>query len=130
MSGPAAAPSVLSMEAAMETRVVPDAFRRAEAVRGVGLGLTGVLSVASGVLLVALGTAVYVAAGLLGQGAAPFLPDVTAMAALAAYAAVAPGAFARLSRATTADATARRLAAILIGYAAGWGLLVLVLSRL
>jgi hypothetical protein len=33
----------------MGTRVVPSAFRRAEAVRGVGLGLTGALSVLSGV---------------------------------------------------------------------------------
>jgi hypothetical protein len=113
----------------METRVVPGAFRRAEAVRGVGLGLTGALSVVSGILLVALGAAVYVAAGLLGRGAAPFLPDLLAMAALAVYATLAPGMFARLSRATTADATARTLAAILFGYTAGWAVLVLVLNR-
>jgi hypothetical protein len=129
MSDPATAPNVPAMEATMETRVVPGAFRRAEAVRGVGLGLTGALSVASGVLLAALGAAVYVAASVLGQGAAPFLPDLTVMVVLAAYATVAPGAFARLSRATTADATARTLAAILIGYTAGWAALVLVLSR-
>ncbi len=71
MSGVVRVPSVSSMKAAMETRVVPEAFRRAETVRGVGLGLTGVLSVVSGVLLAASGAAVYVAAGLLGQGAAP-----------------------------------------------------------
>jgi hypothetical protein len=105
----------------METRVAPDAFRRAETVREVGLGVTGTLSVASGVLLVVLGMAMYVAAGL---GIGPFLPDLPAMVLLGAYAAVAPGAFARLSRATAAPATARRLVTVVLGYATGWAVLM------
>ena len=49
MSGVSGRPSVTGVATAM-TRVAPDAFRRAEAVRGVGLVLTGALSVLGGSL--------------------------------------------------------------------------------
>jgi hypothetical protein len=126
MSGVTRRPSVVVVEAAMETRVVPEAFRRAETVRGVGLGLTRVLSVVSAAFLAVLALAVYIAGGLVGKGIGPFVPDLVAMVALAAYAAVAPAWFARLSRATTAAATARRLLVVLAGYTAGWAVLVQV----
>jgi hypothetical protein len=117
------------MEAAMETRVVPGAFRRAETVRGVGLGLTRTLSVISVALVGVLVVAVYVAAGLTGAGAGRFLPGLAVAGVLGGFALAAPSAFARLSRATTARDTCARLLLILAAYAGGWAVLLWVLNR-
>lgn len=73
--------------------------------------------------------AMYIAIGLVGEGVGAFLPDLVAATVLAAYLAVAPWAFARLTRSTTAGPTARWLVLILSGYAAGY-LLFLVVSTL
>jgi hypothetical protein len=129
MSGVSVAPSVVPMEAAMETRVVPDAFRRAEAVRGVGLALTRTLSAISGVLIGVLVVAVYVAAGLIGDGAWRYLPGLAVAAALGGYTVAAPSVFAQLTRATTARGTGARLMLVVATYAGGWAALLWVLDR-
>lgn len=122
MSGVSGRPSVTGVATTM-TRVAPDAFRRAEAVRGVGLVLTGALSVLGGLLLATVAVALSVAIGLVGEGVGAFLPDLAVVAGLAGYLAAAPPAFARLTRATTAGPTAAWLGVACAGYLTCWWVL-------
>jgi hypothetical protein len=124
MSGAVRLPSV----PAMETRVVPEAFRRAETVRRLGLAMTRTLTVISGIVLAVLLVAVYVATGLAGGGVGRFLPDLVAAFALGGFVLAAPRVFARATRATTAGVTAERLVAVVAGYGVGWAALALVLG--
>ncbi len=105
--------------------MAPDAFRHAQTARSVGLAVTRTLTMVSGLLLGALVVVVNVAIGLGGWDTARFLPGLLAAAAPAAHAAVAPGVFDRVSRAATADASARWLALIVLGHAVGWTLVLL-----
>lgn len=123
MSGVSGRPSVTGVATAM-TRVAPDAFRRAEAVRGVGLVLTGALSVLGGLLLATVAVALSVAIALVGEGVGAFLPDLVVVAGVAGYLAVAPWGFARRTRATTAGPTAGWLLAACAGYVTCWWALV------
>ena len=66
MSGASRRPSVRGVPATAMTRVAPDAFRRAEAVRGVGLALVRALSVLGGLLPAAVAVARLAAIGRAG----------------------------------------------------------------
>lgn len=128
MSAASRPPSVPCVQATAVTRVAPDAFRRAEVVRGVGLALTGALSVLGGLLLATVAVAVYVAIGPAGEGVGAFLPGLVVMAVLAGYLAVAPSEFAWLTRATTARETLWWLAAALVGHGVGWAMVAVVVG--
>jgi hypothetical protein len=60
-----------------QTRVRPHAFAQANAVRSLGIGMTGLASVLSGAVLGALLVIVFLAAGLAG-GVGPFVPGLLA----------------------------------------------------
>ena len=108
-----------------QTRVRPDAFRHATAVRSVGIGMTGLASVLSGAALVALLMIISVAVTLT-DGVGPFVPALAVATLLGGYVAVMPPWFAQATRATTASVTGARLVAALAGYAALWAVLVTV----
>ena len=106
-----------------QTRVRPNAFVQANAVRSLGIGMTGLVSVLSGAMLAALLVIIYLAIGMAG-GAGPFVPGLTAATVLGGYLAVAPPVFAHRTRATTAGTTGGWLAAVLGGYVVLWALLL------
>ena len=56
-----------------QSRVRPNAFRQANAVRSVGIGVTGLVSVLSGAMLLALLIIMSLAIEMVGN-AGPFLP--------------------------------------------------------
>jgi hypothetical protein len=109
-----------------QTRVRPHAFAQANAVRSLGIGMTGLASVLSGAVLGALLVIIFLAAGMAG-GVGPFLPGLLAAVLLGGYLAVAPPVFAQLTRATTAAGTGCWLAAALVGYALLWSALAAAL---
>lgn len=114
----------------MQTRVRPAAFQQATAVRSVGLGVTGLLSLLSGAMLVALLIILYVAIGLAPNGLASFGSDLIAAALLGGYLIAAPPVFARRTRATTATVTGCWLLAAVAGYAVLWSVLLLAVRAL
>lgn len=106
-----------------QTRVRPDAFRQATAVRSVGIGVTGLVSVLSGAAVLAFLMIISVAVEMTG-GVGPYAADLAAALLLAGYVAVVPYWFARATRATTAAASAARLGAALVGYVGLWFVLL------
>jgi hypothetical protein len=90
-----------------QTRVRPHAFAQANAVRSLGIGMTGLASVLSGAVLGALLVIIFLAAGMAGGDLA-----------------VAPPVFAHRTRASTAASTGGWLAAALGGYAVLWAVLL------
>lgn len=102
-----------------QTRVRPDAFAQATAVRSVGIGVTGLVSVVSGAMLAALLVILALAVEMAG-GVAPFLPGLGAALVLGGYLAAAPPVFARLTRASTAGNAGGLLLAALAGYVVLW----------
>ncbi len=106
-----------------QTRVQPEAFRQASAVRSIGIGVTGLVSVLSGAMLAALVMIMYLAIEMVGA-AAPFVPGLMSAAVLGGYLAAAPPWFAHRTRACTAGEVGGWLVATLVGYAALWTLLV------
>jgi len=106
-----------------QTRVRPHAFAQANAVRSLGIGMTGLASVLSGAVLSALVVIIFLAAGMAG-GVGPFLPGLLAAVLLGGYLAVAPPVFAHRTRASTAASTGGWLAAALGGYAVLWAVLL------
>jgi hypothetical protein len=106
-----------------QTRVRPHAFAQANAVRSLGIGMTGLASVLSGAVLGALLVIIFLAAGMAG-GVGPFLPGLLAAVLLGGYLAVAPPVFAHRTRASTAGTAGGWLAAALGGYAVLWAVLL------
>jgi hypothetical protein len=106
-----------------QTRVRPHAFAQANAVRSLGIGMTGLASVLSGAVLGALVVIIFLAAGLAG-GVGPFVPGLLAAVLLGGYLAVAPPVFANRTPASTAATTGGWLAAALGGYAVLWAVLL------
>jgi hypothetical protein len=106
-----------------QTTVRPEAFRQASAVRSVGIGLTGLVSVLSGAMLAALLMIIFLAIGMVGE-AGRFLPGLAASLVLGSYLAVAPSVFAHRTRGSTAEGAGGWLLAALAGYAVLWALLM------
>jgi hypothetical protein len=109
-----------------QSRVRPDAFRQASAVRNIGIGLTGLVSILSGAMLLALWMIISLAVELLGS-AGPFLPGLAASLVLGGYLAAAPPMFARRTRASTAEIAGGWLLAALAGYGVLWAVLLATL---
>jgi hypothetical protein len=109
-----------------QTTVRPEAFRQATAVRNLGIGVTGLVSVLSGAMLVALLMILFLAIGMAGQSG-PFVPGLAASLVLGGYLAVAPPVFAHRTRASTAGVAGGWLLAALAGYAVLWSVLLAAL---
>jgi len=109
-----------------QNRVRPNAFRQANAVRSVGIGVTGLVSVLSGAMLLALLIIVSLAIEMVGN-AGPFLPGLGASLVLGGYLAVAPPVFASRTRASTAEGAGGWLVLVLAGYAVLWSIVVAAL---
>jgi hypothetical protein len=73
-----------------QTTVRPRACAQANAVRTLGIGMTGLVSVLSGAMLAALLVITFLAIGMAG-GAGPFVPGLAAATVLGGYLAAAPG---------------------------------------
>ena len=110
----------------LETRVRPDAFAQANAVRRFGIGATGLVSVLSGAMLAAVLAILFLAVELAGR-AGPYLPGLGAALVLGGYLAAAPPLFARWTRASTAERAGGLLLAALVGYVLLWSALLAAL---